>query len=95
MGSAQNGCRLREPRVACACNAEVHYLDVAIRLDHDVLRLDVTVDYAAFVCNGKRLSSLTADFGCLSLIDCASFIDGGFKIGSVEELHNNVVGFAV
>ena len=53
------------------------------------------MDYAAFVCNGKRLSNLTADFGCLSLIDCASFIDGGFKIGSAEELHNNVVGFAV
>ncbi|CDB34205.1 ribosomal large subunit pseudouridine synthase B [Eggerthella sp. CAG:209] len=95
VGSAQNGCRLGKACVACARNAEVHYLDVAIRLDHDVLRLDVAVDYAAFVCNGKRLSNLTADFGCLSLIDCASFIDGGFKIGSAEELHNNVVGFAV
>ena len=88
VGSAQNGCRLGKPRVACARNTEVHYLDVAIRLD-------VTMDYAAFMRNGKRLSNLAADFGRLSLIDCASFIDGGFKIGSAEELHNNIVGFAV
>ena len=66
-----------------------------IRLDHDVLRLDVAVDYATFVRNRKRLGDLAADFGRLSLIDCASFVDGGFKIGSAEELHNNVVGFAV
>ena len=95
VGSAQNGCRLREPRVACARNAEVHYLDVAIRLDHDVLRLYVPVHYAASVCTRTRMSNLNAAFRRLSLIDCASFIDGGFKIGSAEELHNNVVGFAV
>ena len=95
VGGAQHGCRLRKARVACARDAEVHYLDVAIRLDHDVLRFDVTVDHAALMSNGKRLRNLAADFGRLALVDGAAFVDGGFKVGSAKELHDDVVGFAV
>ena len=95
VGGAQDGGGLRKAGVARASDAEVHDLDVAIGLDHDVLRLDVAVDDAGCVRNRQGLRNLRADFGNLALVDRAALLDGGFQVGAAQELHDDVVGFAI
>ena len=94
MGGAEHGGRLAQACVSCACDAEVHDLDVAIGLDHDVLRFDIAMDDAAFMTDLQRLRYLRADLSSFSLVDRAAFFDRGFQIGSLEELHDDVVGIA-
>ena len=95
VGGSQNGGGLRKAGVARTSDAEVHYLDVAIGLDHDVLRLDVAVDNAAGMRHRKRLGNLRADFRGFALVDGATFLDGGFKVGAAQEFHDDVVRLIV
>ena len=44
-----------------AGDAEVHHLDVAVGVEHHVLRLDVAVDDALAVRVGERVEQLDAD----------------------------------
>ena len=74
-----------------ARDAEVHHFDVAVGLDHDVLRLDVAVDDVEAVGHGQRLANLAADFGDLALVDGAALLDGGFQVGTADVLHDDVV----
>ena len=72
-------------------NAEVHDLDVAIGLHHDVLRLDVAMDQILVVSNVERRAHLRTNFRNFALVERAARLDAGLQIGAADELHHNVV----
>ena len=45
-----------------ASQAEVENLDRPVRLNHDVSRLQITVDHTLIVCRFQRLGNLLVDF---------------------------------
>ena len=58
MGCAKDGIVCGQMTVLGSRNSEVHHLDVAVGLDHDVLRLDVAMDNVVCVRYRKRLGDL-------------------------------------
>ena len=95
MGGAQNVVILREVAVLGACDAKIHYLDVAVGQHHDVLRLDVAVDDLVLVCDRKRGADLRADLRDLLGIEGAVALDAALKVGTAQVLHDDVIGVAV
>ena len=76
-------------------DAKVHHLDVAVRLHHDVLRLDVAVDDVVAVRDGERLRNLRAHLGDLLAVQGAMPADAALEVGPAEVFHDDVVGVAV
>ena len=76
-------------------DAKVHYFDVAVRLHHDVLRLDVAVDDVVTVCHGECLADLRANLGNLAAVECAVLADAALEVRAAQVLHDDVVGVAV
>ena len=95
VGGAQDGVVLREVAVLGASDAEVHHLDVAIGLHHDVLRLDVAVDDVVTVGHGERLGNLGANLGNLLAVEGAVLLDAALEVGAAQVLHDDVVRVAV
>ena len=78
-----------------ACDAKIHYLDVAVGQHHDVLRLNVAVDDLVLVGDRKRGADLRADLGDLLGVEGAVALDAALKVGSAQVLHDDVIGVAV
>ena len=78
-----------------ARDAEVHHLDVAVRLHHDVLRLDVAVNDVVAVRDGEGLCDLAADLGYLLAVKRTVLAYAALEVGATQVLHDDVVGVAV
>ena len=78
VSGAQNSTRLTLNGILCVSNAKVHDLHVAVRLDHDVLWLDVAMHNVLLVRHRKSLAYLGTDFGNLALVDGTALLDGRF-----------------
>ena len=92
---AKHGVVGGEVAVLGACDAKVHHLYVAVRLHHDVLRLDVAVDDVMVVGDGERLRNLRADLRDLLAVEGAVLADAALEVGPAQVLHDDVVGVAV
>ena len=95
VGGAEDRVVLREVAVLRPGDAEVHHLDVAVGLHHDVLRLDVAVDDVVTVRHGERLRDLGADLGDLLAVERAMLADAALEVGAAQVLHDDVVGVGV
>ena len=95
MGGSQHVVVLCEVAVLGACDAKIHYLDVAVGQHHDVLRLNVAVDNLVLVCDRKRGADLRADLCDLLGIEGAVALDAALKVGTAQVLHDDVIGVAV
>ena len=71
-----------EMAVLGASDTEVHHLDVAVGLHHDVLRLDVAVDDVVAVGYRKGLCDLQANLSYLAPIESTMLADPALKVGS-------------
>ena len=95
VGRSQNRVVGREMAVLGAGDAEVHDLDVAIRLDHDVLRLDVAVDDVVLVGDGERLGNLGADLCDLAAVQRSVLPDAVLQVRAAQVLHDDVIGVPI
>ena len=95
MGGSQHVVILREVAVLGARDAEVHDLDVAIGLDHDVLRLDVAVDDLVLMRDGERGADLAADLRDLLGVERAVAADAALEVGAAQVFHHDEIGVAV
>ena len=95
MRRAQNRVVGGDVAVLGARDAEVHHLDVAVLLNHDVLRLDVTVNDVVLVRDGQRLRNLRANLGNLLRVECPMTADAALEVDAAQVLHDDVIGVAV
>jgi hypothetical protein len=73
-------------------DAEIHELDLAVPLDHDIARLDVAVDEPAHMSIIQGIADLDGDHGPHIDRQCPGFLDDVGKVGPVNVFHHNAVG---
>eukprot|EP00042_Codosiga_hollandica_P054914 m.755144 g.755144 ORF g.755144 m.755144 type:complete len:424 (+) comp59009_c0_seq1:1115-2386(+) len=90
VGSAAESVGGVDPADAFLAHAEISHLDVAIRVEHDVVELEITVDHTALV----QEQQCTDDFGRIEararLIELAGTLDLEHQITAVHVLHHKV-----
>ena len=68
------------------CNPKVEHFHVAVRPEHDVLRLDVAMDNSRLVRGGERTRHLDRDVNSFTQLDLvrASDVDAASRLRSVR-----------
>lgn len=83
-----DGCHrlLRSP----SGNSKIDNLDLALRSEHDILRLDVAMDDSLIVCILKRCAHLCGHLNCISKRQSALARQALSERSTIKKLHHDV-----
>src|SRR5258708_34699623 len=70
-------------------DAEVHYVDAILRVQHDVLRFQIAVNHASGVCGFERAANLGDDSNGLFGRKFFSFPEYDAKVAALDVLHGD------
>ena len=90
MGGAEDRVISRQVRIDRMGDTEIHHLDLAVAQNHDVLRLDVTVDDVMHMGIGERTAHLRGNLRGTAAGNRAVRLDGGLQIGPLQILHDDI-----
>ena len=76
-----------------SCNSEVHDLYCSVREKHDILRLDVTMNYASVMRMLKRTEDLNDEMDSILPLQNTLLFDKLLKSNAVNIFHDDILHF--
>ena len=77
--------------IFCARNTKVHDFDVAVGLNHDILRFNVAMNNIVTMCYRECLCNLGANLSNLFAVKRTVFANAAFKVGAAQVFHSNEI----